>query len=265
MPIGPPPGAALVTGASSGIGRAYAESLAQRGYEVIAVARRERRLRELVSALNDRGPRAPRFIVADLSKASGLQACRDAIGPTGVDVAVLNAGFGSLGPVAEADRRGQADMVRLNCVAVVDLACHVLPGMVRRGRGAVVVVSSAAADQPIPFMSTYAASKAFGLHFTEALAEELRGTGVRAIAVSPGPVRTEFGDSAAGALSWPVPYSRAERVVERTWEGLRRGRGRVGVGPVSMLSQVARPLPRVISLRLAGHLHRRRAGRAAPS
>jgi short-subunit dehydrogenase len=259
VPTGPPPGVALVTGASSGIGRAYAESLAHRGYEVVAVARREERLRELALALAQRGPRTPRYVVADLSTASGLRACREAVGPGGVDVAVLNAGFGSLGPLAEAERGRQVEMARLNCVAVVDLACHVLPGMVERRRGAVIVVSSAAADQPIPFMSTYAASKAFGLHLAEALAEELRGTGVRAIAVCPGPVPTEFGAAAgAGGLPGPVPYVSAERVVERTWEGLRRGRRRVEVGPVARLTGLARPLPRGIPLRVAGWLHRRR-------
>ncbi len=262
MPIGSPPAAALVTGASSGIGWAYAESLVQRGYEVIAVARREKRLRELVAELTDRGPGTVRYVVADLTKASGLQACRDALGPNRVDVAVLNAGFGSLGPLIEADRRREADMVRLNCAAVVDLACDVLPEMVGRGRGAVIVVSSAAADQPIPFMSTYAATKAFGLHFTAALAEELRGTGVRAIAVCPGPVHTEFGAAAgAGSYQGPVPFSPVERVVERTWEGLRRGRVRVDVGPVAALTRVGRPLPRALPTRVAAYLHRRRERR----
>jgi len=248
-----------VTGASSGIGRAYADSLVSRGYDVIAVARREKRLRELVAALNDRGPGSARYVVADLTKAGGLQACRDAIDRSGVDVAVLNAGFGSLGPLAAANRRREADMVRLNCVSVVDLACHVLPGMVDRGRGAVIVVSSAAADQPIPFMGTYAASKAFGLHFSEALAEELKGSGVRAIAVCPGPVHTEFGEAAgAGGFGGPVPYSAIEDVVERTWHGLRRGRRRVGVGHVARLTALARPLPRALPIRVAGYLHRRR-------
>ena len=103
-------------------------------------------------------------------------------------------------------------MVRLNCVAVIDLAAHVLPGMVERGRGALVVVSSAAAWQPVPYMATYAATKAFELHFTEALAEELRGTGVRAVAVCPGPTRTEFTLSAGGST---VP--KACRSTTSTW------------------------------------------------
>ena len=106
-------------------------------------------------------------------------------------------------------------MVRLNCVAVVDLAAHVLPGMVARGAGALVVVSSAAAWQPVPFMATYAATKAFELHLTEALAEELRGTGVRALAVCPGPTRTEFTLVASGdgrrAAGDPLRRRRAGR------------------------------------------------------
>ncbi len=254
-----PRGRALVTGASSGLGWAYAESLADRGYRVLAVARREDRLRELAEGVTASGAGSIEPVVADLTTTSGLGVCRSAVGEGGVDVAVLNAGFGSLGALAEANREWEADMVRLNCVAVTDLACEVLPGMVERGRGALIVVSSAAADQPIPFMATYAASKAFELHLVEAVAEELRGTGVKAIAVCPGPVHTEFGKVAsAGDIDGPVPYSSISSVVERTWKALAQGRSRVGVGPVARLTRMARPLPRIVPVGAAGYLHRRR-------
>ena len=181
-------GPALVTGASSGLGWAYADSLAARGHPLIVVARREERLRALARRAREAHGVETRVVVADLAAEEGLAACREALDASPVlDVAVLNAGFGSHGPVWEVERRRQADMVRVNCVAVVDLAAHLLPRMVARGAGAVVVVSSAAAWQPVPSMATYAATKAFGLHFAEALAEELRGTGVRALAVCPGP------------------------------------------------------------------------------
>src|SRR5690606_1012319 len=127
------------------------------------------------------------------------------------------------------EREGR--MVRLNCLAVVDLAAHALPGMVRRGRGALVVVSSAAAWQPVPYMATYAATKAFGLHLGDALAHELRGTGVRAVAVCPGPTRTEFGiASGGGGTSWAVPFDDPELIVRATWRALARGRGRAPAG-----------------------------------
>ena len=187
-------GLAVVTGASSGLGRAYAESLAARGHPLLVVARREDRLRELAEWARARHGVAAEVVAADLATEEGLSACRAAIDAAvpAPEVVVLNAGFGANGAVWEAGRERQSEMVRLNCVAVVDLAAHVLPGMVARGRGALVVVSSAAAWQPVPRMATYAATKAFELHLTEAIAEELRGTGVRAIAVCPGPTRTEF-------------------------------------------------------------------------
>ena len=188
-------GARLVTGASSGLGWAYAESLAARGHPLAArrpargaAARAGASGRSAVHGVDRarrRGrPRAPR-------RASPPAATRSTPRRR-PSVAILNAGFGTTRAVQELDREREAAMVRLNCVAVVDLAAHVLPGMVARGAGALVVMSSAAAWQPVPFMATYAATKAFELHLTEALAEELRGTGVRALAVCPGPTRTEF-------------------------------------------------------------------------
>jgi short-subunit dehydrogenase len=249
----------MVTGASSGIGRAFAESIAARGYEVVAVARRGSRLRELEDRLARRGLRRSRSVVADLTTPEGLSACRRAA-PEGVDVAVLNAGFGSLGPMSAAGRERQVDMVRLNCAAVVDLACHLLPGMVQRGRGAVIVVSSAAAHQPLPHMATYAATKAFSLSLVRALAAELHGTGVRTVAVCPGPVRTEFGRAAgAGPTPLPVPYATTADVVDATWRALRRGRTSVNVGPVAQLAAVAAAVvPPVLSAPVLGALQRAR-------
>lgn len=255
-------GAALVTGASSGLGRAFAESLAARGHPLIAVARREDRLRELADlALSVHGVDT-RVVVADLATEEGLAACRAAVDAAGpLDVAVLNAGFGASGDFASIDRARQSEMVRLNCVAVTDLAAHVLPAMVARGTGAVVVLSSAAAWQPVPYMATYAATKAFELHLTEAIAEELRGTGVRAIAVCPGPTRTEFTMSAgAGTTMRGVPFDDVDLVVRATWRALAAGRSRVPTGLVARASLLAgRLLPRRAVVRGAAITHRRRA------
>jgi uncharacterized protein len=228
-------GPALVTGASSGLGWAYADSLAARGHPLIVVARREERLRALARRAREVHGVEARPVVADLASEDGLAACRSALdeGPP-PDVVVLNAGFGTHGALWELDRRREAEMVRLNCVAVVDLAAHALPRMVARGAGALVVVSSAAAWQPVPFMATYAATKAFDLHFAEAVAEELRGTGVRAVAVCPGPTRTEFTMStgAGRTLRWSVPHDDVDLVVRATWRALAAGRppGPHGVG-----------------------------------
>ena len=253
-------GPALVTGASSGLGWAYARSLAVRGHPLVVVARREERLRELADWARREHGVDTRIVVADLATPEGLAACRDEIDRGAPpEVAVLNAGFGSQGPLWTLDRAREVDMVRLNCVAVVDLAVHLLPAMVRRGRGALVVVSSAAAWQPVPFMATYAATKAFELHLVEALAEELRGTGVRALAVCPGPTRTEF-SLAAGARTTnsAIPFDDVGMVVRATWRALAGGRSRVPTGLVARASLLGSILlPRRLVVRIAALTHRR--------
>ncbi len=254
-------GLAVVTGASSGLGRAYAESLAARGHSLLVVARREERLRELAEWAGRCHGTATRVVVADLATEEGLSLCREEITGACVapEVVVLNAGFGSSGPLWALDRARESEMVRLNCVAVVDLAAHVLPLMVESRTGALVVVSSAAAWQPVPFMATYAATKAFELHFTEALAEELRGTGVTALAVCPGPTRTEFSLSGGAQTShWAIPFDDVEMVVRATWRGLAGRRSRVPTGVVARASLLgARLLPRPVVVRLAAATHRR--------
>jgi hypothetical protein len=262
-----PPGSwALVTGASAGIGLAFARALAARGHPVLLIARREARLRELAAHLHAHHGVATAVVAADLASPDGLAACRaaadDLPGPLGL--AVLNAGFGARGPVAGQDRARLAAMVRVNCEAVVDLGAHVLPGMVRRGAGALVVVSSAAAAQPVPYMSTYAATKAFELAWVRGVADELRGTGVRALAVCPGPVETEFHEVAWGGAHpyarWPV--ERPDRTVARALRALERGRTVVATGPVARLTMpLVRLAPVPLVTRVAGILHRpRRAG-----
>lgn len=253
-------GPALVTGASSGIGRAFAESLAARGHPLIVVARREDRLRSLADWAREAHGVDAEVVVADLATEEGLARCRAAVDRAAapLEVAVLNAGFGTRGPIWALDRAREADMVRLNCVAVTDLAAHVLPGMVEAGRGALVVMSSAAAWQPVPYMATYAATKAFELHFAEALAEELRGTGVRAVAVCPGPTRTEFTLSAGGStVPKAVPFDDVSLVVRATWRALAAGRPCAATGLVSRGSLLgARFLPRRLVTRLAALTHR---------
>lgn len=251
---------AVVTGASSGLGHAYALSLAARGFDLVVVARRGERLSELARRAGEAHGVDVRTVVADLSTAQGLAACRAAVdaGPT-PDIVILNAGFGTRGPLWTLDREREVEMVRLNCVAVVDLAAHVLPGMVARGAGALVVVSSAAAWQPVPFMATYAATKAFELHLTEALAQELRGTGVRALAVCPGPTRTEFTLVASGPSGSrsAIPHDDVDLVVRATWRALAAGRSRAPTGVVARASLLGgRLLPRGLVVRAAALTHR---------
>lgn len=254
------PGLALVTGASSGIGLAFAERLAADGHSLLLVARREDRLRELARRLSDAHGVDVGFAVADLASADGRETCREAVDAVGgvVDTVVLNAGFGATGTIAEIGRERQTAMVAVNCEAVVDMACHVLPGMIARGRGTIVVVSSAAAYQPIPYTATYAATKAFELFFVEALAGEMAGTGVRTIAVCPGPTRTEFGAvSGTSSPRW-IPAETSAGVVAATFRALEKGRIRVATGPLSKVTTVlASLLPRRLIVWGAGVTHRK--------
>lgn len=246
---------ALVTGASSGIGEAFARDLARRGHRVLIVARRVDRLRALADELTKSAGVAAAWAACDLATPEGLAACRAAIDALEhpPSVVVLNAGFGSRGALSSLDRERETRMVRLNVEAVVDLACHVLGPMRERGSGDLIVVSSAAAWQPLPYMATYGASKAFELHLAEAVREEMRGTGVRVIAVCPGPTRTEFSTSAgdAGLPAW-LPQEEPEGVVRATWRALDRGRAHVATGRLARLTiGAARMLPRRLVVRAA--------------
>jgi uncharacterized protein len=247
-----------VSGASSGLGAAYAAGLAARGHPLLLVARREDRLRDLAGRLGAAHGVDARWAVCDLSAPEGRAACRAAIDAADAppEVVVANAGFGTRGDFARLDREREVAEVEVNCVAALDLARHTLPRMLERGRGDLIVMSSAAAFQPVPFMATYAATKVFALHLAEALAEEVRGSGVRVIAVCPGPTDTEFATGVAGR-PLPIPLDRPEDVVAATWRALDAGRRRVRTGWVARLSGTAvRFAPRGLVLRAAGAFHR---------
>jgi short-subunit dehydrogenase len=190
---------ALVTGASSGIGAEFARRLAERGVNLFLVARSVERLERLASDLSRVNGIEARSLAVDLSTVDGPITLLDTVGSTGIFVehVVNNAGFGSAGPFVSLDPSREASMVRLNSEAVVTLTRGFLEPMVSAGRGGVINVASTAAFQAVPYMATYGATKAFVLSFTSALVAELRGTGVRAMALCPGPVRTGF-QAAAG-------------------------------------------------------------------
>ncbi|MEO2057993.1 MAG: SDR family NAD(P)-dependent oxidoreductase [Thermoleophilia bacterium] len=257
-------GWALVTGASSGIGAEVALRLARRGHPLVVVARRGNRLAALAEQARREHGVEVRGVAADLSREEGRAAVRGVLDQlrAPVEVAVLNAGIGTQGRFSDLDREKEVREVRLNCVAVVDLAAHVLPGMLANGRGDLVVMSSAAASQAIPFMSTYAATKAFEMRFVRGLHGELRGTGVRAFAICPGPVRTAFHRLGWGKdLPRLMPTESAGSVAARVVRGLGRRRRNpvVSSGP---LAPVTMPLVAVLGEALsawgAGLYHRPR-------
>lgn len=188
---------AVVTGASSGIGVELARQLVARGHGVTLVARSEDKLVDLAAELRANGVRAE-VLPADLGDRDARAGLLDRISDLGLtpDILVNNAGLSTLGPVAKADPDAEMHMIEVDVVAVADLCTRFLPGMVERGRGAVLNVASTAAFQPLPGQAGYGASKAFVLSYTRSLGGELRGTGVTATCLCPGPVDTGFGEAA---------------------------------------------------------------------
>lgn len=179
---------ALITGASSGIGEEFARQLADRGYDLILVARRKERLEELAEEL----PTEAVAIECDLASEADKLPAKVKRRNRQVDLLVNNAGFGLRGHFTELKPKRETEMIRVNCEAVVTLTHVFVPGMVERGEGGVITVASTAGLQPLPYETTYAASKAFAVSFMEALSMELRGSGVRCLVVNPGPVKTEW-------------------------------------------------------------------------
>jgi short-subunit dehydrogenase len=247
---------ALVTGASSGIGAEFAKQLSRRGYEVILVARRVDRLEQLAAEL----PGTAHVIPCDLANDATSLAGKVADLGLRVDLLVNNAGFGTHGHFAEIDPERNAELVRVNCEALVTLTHAFLPAMVERGRGGVITVASTAGMQPIPFETTYSASKAFARTFSDALSGELRGTGVRVLCVNPGPVPTEWQEAAgyeAGYLP-PVPGKiSAEQVAQESLEAFERGRRTIIPGAVfRWYMRFTRPSPTALKLRVVGRMYR---------
>jgi hypothetical protein len=243
-------GWAIVTGASSGIGEAFARALAKRGYSLLLVARRHDRLQKLADELG----RAEVF-VADLSREPEVERVAQRAAALGdVTLLVNNAGFGTRGPFADMDGARQGDMVKLNILTPVLLTHQLLPllhasGTAERAAG-VINISSIGAFQPTPYMATYCASKAFVLSWSEALSEELRGSRVRVLCVCPGPTTSEFFDVAVMPDHMRrLPHTMtADDVVSRTLDAFDDSRAVLLPGVVNWLSAFAtRLVPRALS------------------
>jgi uncharacterized protein len=249
------PDTALVTGASSGIGEQFARQLAGRGYNMILVARRRERLEQLAGEL----PGTAHVVPCDL--ASEADALPGKVANLGLDVDLLvnNAGFGTYGHFVDLDPEREVEEVRVNCEAVVTLTHAFLPAMVERRRGGVIVVASTAGMQPIPYEAVYSASKAFALHFTDALHEELRGTGVRMLAVNPGPVPTEWQQVAGHDDTVGIPGEiPADQVVRESLEAYDAGRRSVIPGrTIRWFIRAGNLGPRAVQLRVTERIFRR--------
>ena len=254
---------AIVTGASSGIGEAIARELAQRGYGLTLVARRDQKLRALAHELERFSVRVA-VLATDLSDRdarAGLPGQISDLGLT-VDIVVNNAGLSTLGPVARSEPSAEMNMIEVDVLAVVDLCCRFVPGMVDRRRGAVLNVASTGAFQPLPGQAGYAAGKAFVLSYTESLSGELNGTGVTASVLCPGPVDTGFGEKAgiakkdARAALPSFMWESVETVAKAGVDAMDRGRVVVIPGAANRAGAVvARLLPHRLVVPLLAKNH----------
>jgi hypothetical protein len=254
----------LVTGASSGIGEAFARILAARGRTLVLVARRGERLEKLSRELG--GASKADFVALDLTRpdAGATLEAELTRRRLEVDLLVNNAGVGLTGPFPEMPLDRLLAMVDLNSRAVVELTRRFLPGMLERKSGGVINVVSTSAFQPVPFLAVYAASKAFVLSFTEALATELKGTGVVVQALCPGLTESEFHQVSGTdqVLFTRTPAMRPEQVVESSLAALEKGRLRVIPGWRDRLVLGAQSLfPSAVARRVAGELFRPRRHR----
>lgn len=250
---------AVVTGASSGIGVEFARQLAARGADLVLVARRADRLESLAAAVRDEHGVTVHVVPADLALPRAGAALAAELGTRGivVDTLIANAGFGTYGDFADEDGARIADEIAVNVAAVVDLAHALYPGMLARGRGALVAVASTAAYQPVPKMAVYGATKAFVLSFTEALWWEARHSGLRVLALSPGATESEFFDIADNGEQFGNRRQSAAEVVALAMRTLDRRNGPASVvsGAGNRLASiVARLAPRRLVIAGAGRI-----------
>ena len=245
---------AVVTGASSGIGLEFARDLARRGHPVLAVARRRERLEALAKQAAETDGRIEP-LTADLTTEQGLASVLRRIEELGeIELLINNAGIANAGDFLGASLEHEIAAIRLNVEAVVRLTHVVVPGMVQRGRGGVINLASVVAFQPFPHFAVYAAGKSFVLSFTEALAEEVKGTGVRVLALCPGSVTTEIDVFAHNeGLLGKLPSLTAEQVVKTGLQALANGRVVRVVGSFNrFLPFMGRLVPRWAIRRLMG-------------
>jgi short-subunit dehydrogenase len=253
---------ALVTGASSGFGAVFARRLRARGHRLVLVARREDRLKALQQELG--GEEAVVVLPRDLAARDGASGLLRELETRGleIDLLVNNAGFGLTTPFLEQAVERLHEMVDLNVRAVLELTRGLVPAMVKRGRGAVINVSSIAAFQPVPYMAAYAATKSFILSLTEALAYELKGSGVALQALCPGPTATEFLDVSkthTGLFVRRMPMLTPEQVVEASLRGLEGGKLRVTPGLANRLVYgLVRVSPRALTQVITAQLFKPR-------
>ncbi len=248
---------ALVTGASAGIGRALAERLAARGANLVLTARRRERLEQLAGAIRSKHGVEVELFAADLARPGAPDELFAFTRGKGIPVEFLvnNAGFGAYGEFFKVDLARQLEMVQVNVAAVLHLTHLYLPAMIERRRGDILIVASTAAFQGVPYVATYAATKAFDLLFAEALAEEVRRYGVRVCALCPGSTVSEFHEVAGQPDRTKGRQESAKKVAEVGLRALARGKSYVISGLGNYLGAHGQRLaPRRLVTRVAAKM-----------
>jgi short-subunit dehydrogenase len=249
----------LITGASSGIGEVFARKLAARGQNVLLVARSEDKLITLCNELGRSNSIRAQYVALDLSQPESPARLFEEVEKRAlsVDMLINNAGFGSMDEFSKLDLARELNMIDLNIKSLVELTHRFLAPMLERKQGTIINVASTAGFQPVPFMATYAATKAFVLSFSEALWEENRPHGVHIMALCPGVTDTNFFEAARGHKP-PARISQSpEDVVETALRGLSRRKSHVISGLTNLLMvESERLAPRSLVTRLAGRMMR---------
>lgn len=256
---------AVVTGASSGIGTALASELAARGYSLILVARRGELLTELAERLTLAHGITAEVRAVDLSDRAKRTVLAEELAARNIAILCNNAGVATFGPVAGLDLANERAVMELNAVAVHDLTLAVLPGMIARGGGGILITGSAAGNMPIPNNATYAASKAFTNSFSESLRGELKGSGIHVTLLAPGPVRTDNPEQTdAFVAENKIPefiWVSAEHTAKLSIDALARNKMRVVPGLLGKgMSVAGQYVPRAVSSPIAGAFYKKLGG-----
>jgi len=250
----------LITGASSGIGEIFAKEYARRGNNLLLVARNEAKLQDLAEKLSAERNVTVKVFKQDLSEPNSAEAVFEHCKSNKIQVELLinNAGFGLTGEFTKQSLDRLEQMISLNINTLMKLTYLFLPEMRSKKAGGIINVASTAAFQPVPYMSAYAATKAFVLSFSEGLHEELRGTGVKVMALCPGGTETQFFEVANYSRSkLMIPLEKPEDVVKVSIDGYRKGYSYVISGFANkLLTFFGRFLPREIVAKIAGSLFR---------
>ena len=265
VPNPSPDSRAVVTGASQGIGEALATELAARGHHLIVTARRGEVLEELAARLTDRYGVIVDVRAVDLADPGQRGDLADELAGREISILCANAGTATFGPVAKLDPAAEKAQVQLNVLGVHDLVLAVLPGMLARRAGGILISGSAAGNSPIPNNATYAATKAFANTFSESLRGELRDTGVHVTLLAPGPVRADLPDpDEASLVDRLIPdflWISVEHTAQLSLDGLDRNKMRVVPGVTSKAMSVASGYaPRAIVTPIVGAVYKKLGG-----